>query len=340
MKIWDADSRIVYSDESRLIGERFELGTEELEILKNGGIEAETTDLSRPENRFEPRDVDLLEVYLPIRTSTGEHLLFETYIRSSFVSTSGQRVWSTLAPVLVGALLLLAVLQLPLASSLARRLRRGQDEREALLKRAIDASELERRRIAQDLHDGVVQDLAGVSYSVAAAAGRAERERSADASRLADSASRLRQSVRDLRGVLVEIYPPDLHRVGLDAALSDIIGGLNARGLHAESSVPDDLELPPGVETLFFRVSQEATRNVVAHAGAEHLMIRVSLSGQQARLEISDDGRGFSPERDAAAPDHFGLRMLADLTADAGGTFDLESEPGAGTQIRVEVPIS
>ncbi len=339
VKIWDADSRIVYSDEPRLVGERFELGSEELEILENGGVEAETTDLSQPENRFEPRDVDLLEVYLPIESRNGEPLLFETYTRSSFVSSSGRRIWSTLAPVLIGALLVLAALQLPLAGSLARRLRSGQQEREALLERAIDASEMERRRIAQDLHDGVVQDLAGVSYSVAAAAGRAERESSGEAPQLAEAASRLRQSVRDLRGLLVEIYPPDLHRAGLGAALSDIIGGLNARGLHAESSVPENLDLPAEIETLFFRISQEAARNAVAHAAAEKLMIGVSVSAGLARLEISDDGRGFSPDPDAAAPGHFGLRMLADLTAEAGGEFELDSEPGAGTRIRVEVPV-
>ncbi len=339
VKIWDADSRIIYSDEERLVGGQFELGQEELKILANGGIEAESTDLSKPENRFEPQGVDLVEVYLQIHSRGGERLLFETYTRSSFVSSAGQRIWSTLAPVLIGALAVLAALQLPLATSLARRLRRGQDEREALLERAINASEMERRRIAQDLHDGVVQDLAGVSYSVAASAGRAEREGGGDAAGLREAAARLRQSVRDLRGLLVEIYPPDLHRAGLGAALSDIIGGLNARGLRAKSCVPDDLELPSEVETLFFRVSQEAVRNVVAHAGGENLMITVSTPPGRARLEIEDDGRGFSPELEPGGQGHFGLRMLSDLTAEAGGEFELDSEPGRGTRIRVEVPV-
>lgn len=339
VKLWDADSRILYSDERRLVGEQFKLGDEELEILAEGGIEAESTDLARPENRFEPRDIDLLEVYLPIESRGGERVLFETYIRSSFVTSAGERIWSTLAPVLIGGLLVLAVLQLPLATSLARRLRRGQEEREELLERAIDASEMERRRIAQDLHDGVVQDLAGVSYSIAAVANRAGIGDPGDAQRLGEAASRLRQSVRDLRGLLVEIYPPDLHRAGLGAALSDIIGGLNARGLHAESSVPAELELPAEIETLFFRISQEAIRNVVAHAEAENLVVLVSGTESRARLEISDDGKGFSPDLDVAGRGHFGLRMLADLTAEAGGDFGLDSGLGQGTRIKVEVPL-
>ena len=339
VKIWNADSRIVYSDEPRLIGETFDLDEEELGILWNGGTEAETTDLSSPENQFESSDAELVEVYLPIHTRSGEPLLFETYIESSFISTRGQQIWSTLAPVMIGALIVLALLQLPLATSLARRLRRGQEEREALLTRAIDASEMERRRIAQDLHDGVVQDLAGVSYSVEAAAGRAQSGEVADPGALRQAASRLRQSLRDLRGLLVEIYPPDLHRSGLGPALSDAIGRLGARGLSAELAVPEDLILDQRTETLLFRIAQEAIRNVVAHADAENIRIGVTSEGGSVALEVSDDGAGFAPAaRDAHG--HFGLRMLEDLAREEGGTLTVDSEPGCGTRIRVEVPVA
>ena len=339
VKIWNADSQIVYSDEPRLIGESFELDEDELEILWGGGTEAETTDLSSPENRFESSGADLVEVYLPIHTPSGEPLLFETYLESGFLTSRGQQIWSTLAPVMIGALILLALLQLPLASSLARRLRRGQEEREALLTRAIDASEMERRRIAQDLHDGVVQDLAGVSYSVAAAAGRAQAGEVADPGALRQAASRLRQSLRDLRGLLVEIYPPDLHRSGLGAALSDAIGRLDARGLDAQLEVPDDLVLPQATETLLFRIAQEAIRNVVAHAEASSIRITVTSVRGAVALEVADDGMGFAPDaRDAHG--HFGLRMLHDLTREEGGSLIVDSKPGKGTRIRVEMPVT
>ncbi|MDX6587570.1 MAG: hypothetical protein QOI31_2043 [Solirubrobacterales bacterium] len=337
VKIWDADSRILYSDEKRLIGEQFSLGEEELKILRDGGIEAEPTNLSEPENRFEPSGRDLVEVYLPIHSSAGEPLLFETYIESSFINSGEQRVLSTLAPILLGALLVLAALQLPLARSLAKRLRRGQIERETLLNRAIDASEMERRRIAQDLHDGVVQDIAGVSYSIAAAANRGGDGGPVDTKSLRQGAARLRQSVRDLRGLLVEIYPPDLHRVGIEAALSDVIGGLNSRGLEATLDVPPEVNLAENEETLFFRVAQEALRNVVAHASATCVRIRVRDDGQLASLEVADDGKGFNPGTQGPKG-HFGLRMLEDLARDAGGTFEIESRAGGGTTVRVEVP--
>ena len=270
VKIWKRDGTIIYSDEPRLIGDTYTLGADDLASLSNGETEAETTDLSRPENRFERGEGKLLEVYLPIHAPGGQPLLFETYIRSDFVASESARVWSTLAPVLIGALILLAILQLPLAWSLARRLRRGQQERERLLRRAIDASEMERRRIAQDLHDGVVQDLAGVSYSLAAAGARNGDREGAEGELLRDSSARLRQSVRDLRGLLVEIYPADLHRAGLGAALSDVVAGIDARGIRTELEVPADLDLPEQLEVLFFRVAQESIRNVVAHAEREH----------------------------------------------------------------------
>ena len=250
VKIWKRNGEIIYSDEPRLIGDNYTLGADDQASLTNGNTEAETTDLSRPENRFERGLGELLEVYLPIHAPDGEPLLFETYIRSAFVDSASGRVWSTLGPVLIGALLVLAALQLPLAWSLARRLRRGQRERELLLRRAIDASEMERRRIAQDLHDGVVQDLAGASYSLAAAAARDGETAGANGELMRETAGRLRQSVRDLRGLLVEIYPADLHRAGLGAALSDVVAGIDARGIHTVLEVPPDLSLPEELETL------------------------------------------------------------------------------------------
>src|SRR5437764_5592667 len=104
---------------------------------------------------------------------------------------------------------------------MARGLRQGQLERERLLQRAIDASNAERRRIARDLHDGVVQSLAGVSYSLAAAADRLDGEPgSGDVGlSLRQAAADTRRSMRDLRSLIVEIAPPNLHAEGLEHAV-------------------------------------------------------------------------------------------------------------------------
>jgi two-component system NarL family sensor kinase len=337
VKIWDASGRIVYSDEPRLIGTRYRLGQDELENLRSGGVDAEVSDLSRPENRFERAQKKLLEVYLPIRTPSGKPLLFESYQRFSSVAASGRRTWVMFLPAMIGGLLVLWLVQLPLAARLARRIRTGQREREALLQRAIDASDVERRRIAGELHDGVVQNLAGVSYSLAAAAER-NGDNGAAPSRdtLERAAAATRESVRELRGLLVEIYPPSLHRSGLSAALGDCAAPLVRRGVEVRIEVPADLRLDQGAEALLFRVAQEALRNVAAHAGASHVDVRAERAGDRIALTVADDGRGFDVA--SARPEgHFGLSLLEDLARDAGATLELDSKPGEGTRVRVEL---
>ena len=172
VKIWSEDGTILYSDEPRLIGERFELGEDEREIFTSDEQGAEVSDLSKPENRFET-DSKLLEVYLRTETPSGTPLLFETYFRYSGVTAVGRNLWAQFAPITIGALIVLELVQIPLAWSMARRLQASQRERERLLRHALDASDAERRRIASDLHDGVVQELTGVSLALAAQ-GRSE----------------------------------------------------------------------------------------------------------------------------------------------------------------------
>src|SRR5262249_20878243 len=135
----------------------FTLGPDELRALRTEGVDAEVSDLAKPENRFERSYGKLLEVYQGIRGPHGTPLLYEEYLTYSSVADSANRLWSRFAPALIVSLIALELLQIPFAWSLAQRVRRGQNEREALLRRAIEASELERRRIAGNLHDGVVQ---------------------------------------------------------------------------------------------------------------------------------------------------------------------------------------
>ena len=88
VKIWDESGRIVYSDESRLIGQTFPLGLSELDTLKSNVVDSDVSDLSRPENRFERPFGQLLEVYLPLKTPSGTAVLFETY--QEFASVQAQ----------------------------------------------------------------------------------------------------------------------------------------------------------------------------------------------------------------------------------------------------------
>src|SRR3954470_5059112 len=345
VKIWDATGRVVYSDEHRLIGSRYRSGADELHAIAPGRTEAEVSDLSRPENRFERRFDKLLEVYLQVPGPTGKPLLFETYERYSSVAASGRKLWLAFAPAILGTLALLWLSELPRARRGAcpprrrpghggRQLREHQRERERLLQTAIDSSELERRRIARDLHDGAVQDLAGVSYNLTAAA--QEMPNAEAAATLRDGAQATRRTIRELRSLLVDIYPPDLHRTGLGPALRDLVAPLGPRGIEASVDVPDHLTLRAELETLLYRCAQEALRNVAKHSGAGHVHVAVETNGDRARLVVTDDGRGF----DGAAGDgHLGLRVLTDLAHEAGGELKLDSRPQAGTRVCIEAPL-
>src|SRR5919202_760711 len=230
VKIWDRRGdvgRIVYSDLPSLIGKRFELPDEEAEAFGTDTVHAETTDLKHAENRFDGLSGKLLEVYLPIRATTDRPLLFEIYRKQSAVSATARKTWEGFAPALIGALLLLGLLQLPLAYRMARTLHDNRHEREARLLRAIAASDTERRRIAGDLHDGVVQDLAGLSFALAAGADRVPEGGDGTLKHdLRAAAEDVRRAVRRLRTLLVEIHPPNLHRTGLEQALSDLLSPL------------------------------------------------------------------------------------------------------------------
>ena len=332
VKIWDRSGRVVYSDEQRLIGARYPIAPDELDEFQDDRIHAHVSDLDKPENRFERSFGKLLEVYVGLTTRSGRPLRYEEYYRSSFVDARARRIFREFAFISLAALILLALIQLPLAWQLAHRVRRGQRERVELLQRAVDASERERRRIAADLHDGVVQNLAGVSYSLSAAASSASPELSPT---LTEAAAETRQALRELRSLLVEIYPPDLDREGLEAALEDLLAPCAARGLETRLAV-DDGDLPPDVEGLFFRAAQEALRNVVKHAGAQRVEVEVARRNGRATLRVEDDGSGFEVDGRPEG-DHFGLRVLRDLVREVGGDLEIDSTPGRGTVVCVEV---
>jgi signal transduction histidine kinase len=345
VKIWNGQGQILYSDEPRLIGTRYQLPAAETHALHTGGVDAEVSDLSRPENRYERQYGKLLEVYLGLRATDGTPVLFELYQRFSSIAASGNRLFRAFFIPMIATMVLLELAQIPLAVSLARKLRRGQREREALLHRAIEASEVERRRIARDLHDGPVQDLAGVSFTLSSAIAEAKEVDPALAEALGQTSRQTRESIRALRTLLVDIYPPRLHSEGLVAAVSDLLSALAAAGLKTNLDAEPQLHLEPNVEAVLFRAAQESLRNVLRHAAATQVNVRLRTSAGIALLEVEDDGRGMSTvptdrdEQRTGRNEHFGLRMLQDLARDSEGRLELDSAPGEGTTVRLEIPL-
>ncbi|MGA9745888.1 MAG: sensor histidine kinase [Nocardioides sp.] len=330
IKIWNSDGRIVYSDDTRLIGEEFALDDDERAILVSGGVDAEQSDLSKPENRYERGSGGLLEVYTRIVSPEGEALLFEVYYSAADISKRQQEVFAAFRPITLAGLGVLVLATAPLLWVLTRRLDRAARERERLLRAAVDASDAERRRIARDLHDSVVQDLAGTAFSLSAAA-RSGGAQTAELDRLSGS---VRQSLRGLRSLLVEIHPPELTPSRLPAALEDLVAGASSVSTEVDSG--DLSGLDDAGAALVWRVAQEAVRNALRHADPGHLLVRVDRGGHGTVLEVIDDGRGFDA---GAVPDggHFGLRGLESLVRDAGGRISVVSSPGSGTTVRLEL---
>ena len=335
VKIWTRNGRILYSDRSELIDSEYSLDEDDLEVIAGGGVVSEVSDVSAPENRFERRFGELLEVYTRIRTPNGTPLLFETYQRASSIADRRRELASTFIPVLVVTLIALALLMVPIAWILATRVRTAQHDRERLMQRAIESSDRERRRIAGDLHDGL-QELAGLSMRLSARAERVDDDTAASA--LRESASVVQRA--HLRSAVVGVYPPNLEQVGLAASLSDMVARLSAHGVAITVDV-DAETFGVEVDALLYRACQEAVRNVEEHADAGSVRMSVRRADDSAVLEVEDDGRGIEPERvDRARQEgHVGLSILSDLVADGGGRLTVHPRDPSGTVVRVEVPI-
>ena len=331
VKIWDATGRIVYSDESRLIGQTFALGLDEQDALKSNTVDSSVSDLTRPENRFERPFGKLLEVYLPLQMPSGQPVLFETYQEFASVQAQQSRMMLEVGPVLVVGLALLLVLEVPLAWSMARRLETAGVEREALLTRAIQASETERAKIASDLHDGVVQRLAGTAMSLGASSSR-------DGSGAA-AAGELREAVRELRTLIVKIAPTGLTGETLADALADLVAPLRGDGVEAVVRY-GACALNPEEARLMFRVAQEALRNAARHAAATHVTVEVQTTPAGRTLTVTDDGRGIQPEvlANNRRAGHVGLTLLKSIAEDTGATLEVTSSPGRGCRVELTLP--
>jgi two-component system, NarL family, sensor kinase len=342
VKIWSPAGRVLYSDEAAEIGGRYALDNEQHRLLRNGGAQVEVTDLNRPENALDRQQGRLLEAYTRIRTPSGTPLLFEIYQRFGSVTADARRLLGALAPPILGAIGLILLIQVPLFWSLLRRLQTSHEQREGLLANAVTSSRRERRRVAAYLHDGPVQELAGLAFTLAPVADGAEsRGAEREATVVRAVIDRLRGTVRDLRALLVDLHPPTLAAAGLDAALRDLVSPLSARGTEVELRVEGDEQLDLDTQALVYRVAQEAVRNVIAYADASTVLVEVGVEGSTARLLVADDGRGFGLEtrERRRAEGHLGLSLVEELAQQAGGSLTIDSSEGAGTRVRLEVPL-
>jgi len=223
--------------------------------------------------------------------------------------------------------------------------REHQEARVRLLQQAIDASNTERERIAAGIHDGVVQDLVGLTFSLGAY-GNADLSKLSSAelaelsALLGAGAETSRVATRDLRTLIIEIAAPKLKQEGLRAALDDLLHNISGN-VETTLDMPEEVDsLAESQQALLYRVAQEALRNSVKYSEASHLTVGISKEEQDIVLLVADNGKGFTVVDRAKRQEegHVGLTLLERTVKDGGGAFEIWSEPGQGTRITMRVP--
>ncbi|WP_149957846.1 sensor histidine kinase [Zafaria cholistanensis] len=333
IKMWTADGRIVYSDQAELIGRTYELEGWAQGLLAGGPGQATFEAQGGAENTYEAGRGELVEVYVTSSSPSGVPLIFEAYFDDKVVRDIQGKVLAGVAPAF---LLALAALQLALlvpAVRLARRVNEHQEARRQALQHAVEASELERARIARDLHDDVIQDLAGLSYAL-------EAEEPGDGAgglrTLAPAREIVQGSIRTLREITGKLYSPELDSDSLPEALGLLVDPLAARGIHATLRLEGHPRLAPRQATMLYRVAREALANVTKHALADTVLMVLATDGRHTALIVRDNGQGFDAAQ-GAPQGHLGLRIMRDTAATVGGTVDIQSWPGAGTTVTATV---
>jgi signal transduction histidine kinase len=204
----------------------------------------------------------------------------------------------------------------------------------------VQAEEDQRRRLARELHDEPLQlfmHLARRLGSLAEAPGIP----AVTAGGLAEAHQQALDAALRLRSLARELRPPTLDHLGLVAAISSLLADVEEEtGLQTDLNVTGEaVRLPPEIELGAFRITQEAVRNTLRHAGARQLKVSIRFGASELGLTVADDGRGFTPEAlDDLAETHLGLLGMRERARLLGGSLQVRSAPGTGSVVNARVP--
>jgi PAS domain S-box-containing protein len=219
------------------------------------------------------------------------------------------------------------------------RLREREQQLRMLAERQVSVREEERRRLGVALHDGVCQELVGIGLLIELVRRRAEALGADTVADLARTSRHLDEIVEHVRGLARELRPMLLADLGLEGSLRSLAAGMTTDATVVRATFVGAVpRLADGLELGVYRIAQEALANALRHAQAR--TVEVALGGEDGwlRLEVRDDGRGFdaSSRRGGA----LGLVSMEERAQALGGRFAIDSSPGCGTCVRVELPLS
>jgi two-component system CheB/CheR fusion protein len=224
-------------------------------------------------------------------------------------------------------------------------LRREMGEREQteqgrvrLLRQVVSAQEDERQRISREVHDQLGQEVTALSLKIATLKNAGELS-AANREQIENLERMVKQLDNDLDRLVWELRPTGLDDLGLTDALGDYVANWSRQygvATHVDTSL--DARLSPEMETVLYRIVQEALNNVAKHAGARHVQVVLVKNTDHLTLSVADDGAGFDPNAPVAEKG-LGLIGIRERAALVGGTAQIHSSPGGGTTVAVRIPI-
>lgn len=334
--VWDADGRVVWADDPAAVGTTETLEPEVRSLFQTLGA---ISGYSREMDGGGEHDdgVDVLEVYAGALDADGRPFVLEWYWPTSQLSETQRHILMRTLPLTVGSLLILLLLIMPLTLATARQV---ETDRRRLTGHALAVQHMERRRLSEDLHDGVVQDLSGIGYVLPAVARDLPPESTGRG--LLDQAGRaLQQSIVSLRALIADIKPPDFSGAGLHEALDALAARTREQGIDTRMTLQGDVAtFTPNGRALVYRIAREGLRNALRHSHASHADVLVDIGPPDVRVTVTDNGVGPSVSREStdARQDHFGLQLLREAVGEIGGHLELREVTDGGAELRVSFP--
>jgi signal transduction histidine kinase len=222
-----------------------------------------------------------------------------------------------------------------------RALQQSQQDLRALTGRLINAQEEERKRISRELHDDLSQKLALLAFNAGGLLAEPAASSEKMNQKLRNLQGQVQQLAQDVRQISHELHPSILDDLGLVAALDELCQEFSAREGIEVVFEPEAIPkvLPVDLASCLYRVSQEALHNVLKHAHASQVRLKLSASGDGIHLCIRDNGVGFDSEAGLSRPG-LGIVSMKERVGLVQGEFTIGSRPGHGTELKVFVPLS
>ncbi|MFZ5802830.1 MAG: histidine kinase [Candidatus Omnitrophota bacterium] len=204
----------------------------------------------------------------------------------------------------------------------------------------LDIQEIERKRMGQDLHDGIAQRLVGISFMAQLAEGKLSQQKPLDAGDLKNLTEEIKKTLEETRQLAHGFYPVDLQHCGLAPALRNLAQTFESTfRIQCDFTCPEDrIVEDPDIEAHLYRTAQEAMQNAIRHGGAKEIRIEYGKRQDTAFLSIADNGKGFSPGTEGIQRG-IGFRSMYYRAALIHGTISVETRKNRGTRITVRCPL-